>query len=102
MGSPELRGDAKRAVAYRGGHLQIVAAAGAGKTEVVSQRVAALVGEGVRPEQIVAFTFTERAAASLKDRIAQRVARKGFPAPEPPCTKQSHLPSSPRSGITPS
>ena len=71
--APQLQGDAADAVAYRGGHLQIIASAGSGKTEVVSQRVASLLAE-VPPEAIVAFTFTERAAASLKSRIERRVA----------------------------
>lgn len=71
---PELQGEAADAVAYREGHVQIIAAAGSGKTEVVSQRVAALVAEGVDPRSIVAFTFTEKAAAELKERIRQRVA----------------------------
>jgi DNA helicase-2/ATP-dependent DNA helicase PcrA len=53
--------------------LQIIASAGSGKTEVVSQRVAALLASGIPPAGIVAFTFTERAAASLKSRIEQRV-----------------------------
>jgi DNA helicase-2/ATP-dependent DNA helicase PcrA len=45
-GIPTLEGEAANAVAHRGGHLQIIAAAGSGKTEVVSQRVAALIAEG--------------------------------------------------------
>src|SRR5215207_4110649 len=69
---PKLAGDAAAAVAYRGGHLQIIAAAGSGKTEVVSQRVVSLLEEGSEPTSIVAFTFTERAAASLKTRIEER------------------------------
>jgi len=59
---------------YRGGHLQVVACAGSGKTESISRRVASLVVEGVEPCAIVAFTFTQRAAASLKARITRRVA----------------------------
>jgi DNA helicase-2/ATP-dependent DNA helicase PcrA len=73
---PELEGDAARAVAYRGGHLQIIAGAGSGKTEVVAQRVASLLEEGIDPSAIVAFTFTERAAASLKARIEQRATHR--------------------------
>ena len=53
--------------------MQIIAAAGSGKTEVVSQRVAALLANSEPAESIVAFTFTERAAAELKDRIRERV-----------------------------
>lgn len=78
---PVLEGDAAEAVSYRGGHLQIIAAAGSGKTEVVAQRTAELLASGVRPEGVVAFTFTERAAAELKERIAMRVeARLGSAA----------------------
>jgi len=59
-------------VAHRGGHLQVIACAGSGKTESISRRVASLLAEGVDPEAIVAFTFTERAAAELKARILAR------------------------------
>src|SRR5256885_742055 len=77
---PTLRDGAEAAAAYRGGHLQIIASAGAGKTEVVAQRVARLLAEGVNPRSIVAFTFTERAGASLKARIDRRaVALCGEP-----------------------
>ena len=69
------------AVQHRASHMQIIASAGSGKTEVVSQRVADLLAEGVRPDAIVAFTFTERAAAELKERIEARVtARLGAEA----------------------
>lgn len=68
-----LTGAALAAVQHRGSHLQIIASAGSGKTEVVSQRVAALLAEGVDPAGIVAFTFTERTAAELKHRIGLRV-----------------------------
>jgi DNA helicase-2/ATP-dependent DNA helicase PcrA len=56
--------------------MQIIASAGSGKTEVVSQRVASLLDDGVRPDSIVAFTFTERAAAELKNRIATRAEER--------------------------
>jgi DNA helicase-2/ATP-dependent DNA helicase PcrA len=70
---PVLTGEAADAVAHRGSHLQIIAAAGSGKTEVVSQRVASLIADGVSADAIVAFTFTEKAAAELKERIRDRV-----------------------------
>ena len=70
---PVLAGDSAKAVAHRGGHIQIIASAGSGKTETVSQRVARLVEDGVEPSHIVAFTFTERAAEELKARIRARV-----------------------------
>jgi len=63
---------------HRGSDLQLIACAGSGKTETVARRVAGLIDEGVSPDAIVAFTFTERAALELKDRILKRVKeRKG-------------------------
>ncbi|HEY9472037.1 MAG TPA: ATP-dependent helicase, partial [Propionibacteriaceae bacterium] len=73
---PELTGSALDAVRYRDGHLQIIAAAGSGKTEVVAQRVVDLLAEGLPAEAVVAFTFTERAAAELKNRIVHRVEER--------------------------
>lgn len=60
--APELEGDARSAVLHRGSHLQIIASAGSGKTEVVAQRFAQLMADGADPAGIIAFTFTERAA----------------------------------------
>jgi DNA helicase-2/ATP-dependent DNA helicase PcrA len=65
------------AIEHAGGHLQIIACAGSGKTEVVARRIARLLERegaiGLRPANIVAFTFTEKASAELKDRIVARV-----------------------------
>jgi DNA helicase-2/ATP-dependent DNA helicase PcrA len=74
MPAPQLEGEALDAVQHRGSHLQIIASAGSGKTEVVSQRIASLLGAGEPASSIVAFTFTERAAAELRYRIAERAA----------------------------
>ncbi|HUY09174.1 MAG TPA: ATP-dependent DNA helicase [Candidatus Dormibacteraeota bacterium] len=74
--APKLEGDALAAVQHRGTHLQIIASAGSGKTEVVAQRVADLMADQVPPSAIVAFTFTERAAAELKQRIQVRVEER--------------------------
>src|SRR3989442_5044429 len=50
--------------------LQIIACAGSGKTQVISQRIAAILAQaGVRPSEVIAFTFTEKAAAELKERV---------------------------------
>jgi DNA helicase-2/ATP-dependent DNA helicase PcrA len=61
------------------GNLQLIACAGSGKTEVVAQRIAALLkggaATGLAPRNIVAFTFTDKAAAELKDRIVVRVGQ---------------------------
>ena len=62
----------QKVISHRGGDLQIVACAGAGKTEAISRRVAGLLHEGVEPRAIIAFTFTEKAGAELKERIYRR------------------------------
>ena len=59
----------KQAIEHRKGNLQILACAGSGKTQVISRRIAELVGEGTPKAAIVAFTFTDRAANELKARI---------------------------------
>ena len=61
--------DQQKAIDHRKGHLRIIACPGSGKTEVVSNRVARLIENGVNPKSIVAFTFTEKAAEELKTRI---------------------------------
>lgn len=63
----------KRVIDHEKGHLRIVACPGSGKTEVVSRRIAELIKKGVSPSQIVAFTFTEKAAEGLKLRIRKRL-----------------------------
>ena len=75
-----LSPEQERVVNHRGGHLQVIACAGAGKTEAISRRVSSLILEGAEPNQIVAFTFTERAAQSLKTRITKRIAEAKGPA----------------------
>jgi DNA helicase-2/ATP-dependent DNA helicase PcrA len=58
-------------------NLQVIACAGSGKTAVAAERVARVLvdkhSRGIRPCNIVAFTFTERAASELKDRISATV-----------------------------
>jgi DNA helicase II / ATP-dependent DNA helicase PcrA len=73
---PILDGEALQAVRHRGSHMQIIACAGSGKTEVVAQRVADLLADGADARSIIAFTFTERAAEELKARISARVEQR--------------------------
>ncbi len=72
--APQLSPPQQEVVRHRRSHLQVIACAGSGKTESISQRIAGLIKEGAAPESIVAFTFTERAAAELKERIINRSA----------------------------
>jgi DNA helicase II / ATP-dependent DNA helicase PcrA len=66
----------KQAVSHTKGNLQLIACAGSGKTEVVARFVAKLLNPttepSVLPANIVAFTFTDKAAAELKERIVTR------------------------------
>lgn len=61
---------------YINGNLQIIACAGSGKTQTISARIANIVLSGVPKEQILAFTFTEKAANEMKLRIRAQLEEK--------------------------
>lgn len=60
------------------GRLRIAAGAGSGKTEVLTRRIISMLNSGVKAKELVAITYTQKAAAEMKSRLVDR--RKLSPA----------------------
>ena len=67
----------KEAIEHVSGPMLVLAGAGTGKTTVLVERIARLIEQGhAQPDEILAITFTENAAAELKERVEKRLKRK--------------------------
>ena len=69
----ELNNEQLKAVNHVDGPMLVLAGAGSGKTKVLTSRIANLIEKGISPYNILAITFTNKAAKEMKDRVERLI-----------------------------
>jgi DNA helicase-2/ATP-dependent DNA helicase PcrA len=68
----------KEAITHVDGPILVIAGAGSGKTRVITRRVGYLVGQGIKPANILSITFTNKAANEMKERLGEFLDLRGM------------------------